>query len=147
MPRVLEVKSLVKLCTHCIKNTIERNKDYASVSKRNDKSFHQLRKYMYLFNLYALKINYQLFSFVLLAVTLLEGIIQSFTSTHKLMDANILQVFISPQLQHLTFTVYYANYYETFFPKLGNLLILNLEKTEVRDGCLKTIGIYCSKLR
>jgi uncharacterized membrane protein YvlD (DUF360 family) len=84
--------------------------------------------------------------FTCLAAVLVEEITKSFISSQKFKHPNILSYLITPQIQHLTFPVYFDGYL-SFFPKLENLHILNLQKTLVDDSCLQNIGIYCSQLR
>ena len=87
-----------------------------------------------------------------LAVALLQKIVFAFTTSYRrelhtsLPHANFLHYLITPQIQHLSFHSYYAGYLG-LFPKLGNLLTLDLGKTGVKDDALKSIGIYCSQLR
>lgn len=81
-----------------------------------------------------------------LAVVLLEEIIESFTSSKSLIHPLVLDYIIRPQIQHLSFP-YYSDVYMSSFPKLGNLLILDLDNSGVGDYSLKCIGIYCYKLR
>ena len=85
---------------------------------------------------------------MVLAVALLQKIVFAFTTSYRLRlpHANFLHYIITPQIQHLTFFTYYEGYLG-FFPKLGNLLTLDLGKTGVKDDALKSIGIYCSQLR
>lgn len=80
------------------------------------------------------------------AVTLSEEIVALFTRSRKLTDAKILEHLISPRIQKLYFSVY-SDDYLVFFPKLGNLLILNLENSRVGNNWLKYIGAYCFNLR
>lgn len=83
---------------------------------------------------------------MVIAVSLLEKLIRSITSSRKQINAKILQHLITPQLQHLFFS-FYSDDYLSFFPEFGNLLVLDFVNTRVGDNCLKSIGIYCSKLR
>ncbi|XP_046458339.1 uncharacterized protein LOC124205068 [Daphnia pulex] len=127
MPRVHEIRSLVKLSADCIRKSIEKNK-YAGYPREGKA------------NVDANALIHEL------PAVLLEEIIWSFTSIGLLPDGNVLVRLITEKLQHLSFTAYYIGYLQ-LFPKLGNLLILNLENTIVRDKCLQSIGIHCSKLR
>jgi hypothetical protein len=88
-----------------------------------------------------------------LAVALLEEIIFAFTMMRMrdrgqmpLPHPYFLYYLITPQIQHLSFSNYYVCYLG-LFPKLENLLTLDLGKTGVKDDSLKSIGIYCSQLR
>ncbi|XP_046457781.1 uncharacterized protein LOC124204698 isoform X4 [Daphnia pulex] len=127
MPRVHEIGSLVKLCADCIRKSVDKNK-YAGYPREVKP------------NVDANALIHEL------PVVLLEEIIRSFTSIRQISDANVLVRLITEKLQHLSFPVYYDGYLN-LFPKLGNLLILNIENTEVGDKCLQSIGIHCSKLR
>lgn len=80
------------------------------------------------------------------AVTLSEEIVALFTRSRKLTDAKILEHLISPRIQKLYFPVY-SDDYLVFFPKLGNLLILDLQNSRVGNNWLKYIGAYCFNLR
>jgi hypothetical protein len=84
---------------------------------------------------------------LLLAVPLLEKLVGSLTSGRKLTHENILEQIITSQLQHLSFSQYSESYLLNLFPKLENLLVLNLEDGKIGNDCLKSIGTYCSKLR
>lgn len=88
-----------------------------------------------------------------LAVALLEEIIFAFTMRRMrdrgrmpLPHPYFLYYLITPQIQNLSFSNYYVCYLG-LFPKLENLLTLDLGKTGVKDDSLKSIGIYCSQLR
>ncbi|XP_046461580.1 uncharacterized protein LOC124207965 [Daphnia pulex] len=136
MPRVSETKSLVKLCIKCITNAIESSKFAADPSSVNGYGDVTTVNSLFICN----------DAFHQLPAVLVEEIMQSFISSQKLKHPNILSYLITPQIQRLTFPVYFDGYL-SFFPKLENLHILHLQKTLVDDSGLQNIGIYCSQLR
>ncbi|XP_046654169.1 uncharacterized protein LOC124344613 [Daphnia pulicaria] len=140
MPRLPQPESLVKLCVKCVTNASRRSANKIPAVMRNC-------------NMTAINSKFFPNAFHQLPVALLEEIIFAFTM-RRMRDRGrmpiphpyFLHYLITPQIQHLSFSLYYGGYLG-LFPKLENLLTLDLGKTGVKDDSLKSIGIYCSQLR